>query len=412
MSSKIGDELAAIASAKYGREVRTAMHDGLEKLENEYLDTLETVFSGYNSGWQALDNNGVLGDSTHSVTGHVRICKINGIVYINAEEITYLNSNNETTIPIAVIPDAMRPLHRINIIPDYPNSSADNNQEVTVFFSIDGSSSTSKWLMLNGFGTNYVPPGYTNVSFSICYPAYDIPSSLDTNTIAGWEANKPAANEGLWDNALNNAKLLLLGDSITQGAGADDLVESGETINIPELGERDIYSSGTTWALLLKSYLATQYPNITVVNHGFGGISIRHLAQFIDRFVPNDTTHCILGVGINSEGETSFDDDIKTIANYLRSKGIKIYAWSSWLGTHPNMSNINTAGRVQAALIHAYNACGVKCLPVYSLALKYIEDHNISFDSVMEWQPGNEIVHPNNLGHTILYRIIRSGFGF
>ena len=30
----------------------------------------------------------------------------------------------------------------------------------------------------------------------------------------------------------------------------------------------------------------------------------------------------------------------------------------------------------------------------------------------MEWQPDNEIVHPNDLGHTILFRIIREGFGF
>ena len=214
----------------------------------------------------------------------------------------------------------------------------------------------------------------------------------------------------LFSDALSNVNLLLLGDSITQGSGATGL---GNGIDFTtSLGTKKIWQTGNSWALKLKSYLQEQYPNITLTNHGWGGITLEQLSNKISEFVPNNTTHCIIGLGVNSGGSESFDTPVASIINYLKEKNIQIFAWTSWLGTHPNLQNINTPGRIQAALIHAYNAVGISPLPVYSIAKKYIDDNNISFDDVMEYQPNNEIVHPNDLGHDILYKIIREGFGF
>lgn len=210
----------------------------------------------------------------------------------------------------------------------------------------------------------------------------------------------------LFSDALSSVKLLLLGDSITQGAGAN--VSNGVDFTT-SLGTKKIWQTGNSWALQLRDYLAVQYPNITFLNHGWGGITINQLANRMDEFVPNDTTHCIVGLGVNSGGSTSFDSGIATIINYLRNKGIKIFAWTSWIGTHQNLENINTPGRIQAALIHAYNAVGIQPLPVYSIVRRYLAEENIADSSVME---ENSYVHPNELGHTIIYRVIREGFGF
>ena len=213
-----------------------------------------------------------------------------------------------------------------------------------------------------------------------------------------------------FDTALEPVKLLLLGDSITAGSGATEC--SGSETFTTALGTQTIYDTGNSWAIKFADYLAEQYPNIEVINHGWKGITLGQLATNIGDFVPAGTTHCIIGLGINSEGSTSFDSSIKTIIDYLRNQGIKIYAWTGWLGTHPNMQNINTAGRVQAALVHAYLNVGIEPLLTYSLGNRYIEDHNLNYMDVMQYQPGNEIVHPNDLGHEILYRIIKEGFGF
>ena len=175
---------------------------------------------------------------------------------------------------------------------------------------------------------------------------------------------------------------------------------------------KTIYQLGDHWAGRFKEYVEEEYPNVTVLNHGWGGITLAQLAAHMDDFVPEDTTHCVIGLGVNSEGQTSFDWPIATIINYLLEKDIQVFAWTSWLGTHPNLQNINTAGRVQAALMHAYRAIGIEPLPVYSIARRYIDEEEIPFMDVMEWQPDNEIVHPNDLGHLILFRIIREGFGF
>lgn len=216
--------------------------------------------------------------------------------------------------------------------------------------------------------------------------------------------------EDPFDVALNPVNLLLLGDSITAGAGASGL--SGTETFTTSLGTKTIYTSGNSWAVKLTTYLASAFPNITVTNHGWGGINWAQLARYINEFVPAGTTHCIIGCGINSEGSKTFDPYITTIVNYLHNLGIKVYAWGGWLGTHPNQSNINTAARVQAANIHGFRINGVECVPTYSKALKYIEENNIPFSDVMEYQPDDEIVHPNDLGHEILYRIIRESFGF
>lgn len=214
----------------------------------------------------------------------------------------------------------------------------------------------------------------------------------------------------LFDKPLGTCKLLLLGDSITRGSGASGL--SGTEQFTTSLGTQTIYTEGNSWAVKLTTYLASQYPNIEVINHGWSGISINTLANKIDEFVPDGITHCILGLGVNSEGSTSFDGGITSIVEYLESKQIKVLPWTSWVGTHPNQDNINTAGRVQAALIHAYQKNGYNPLTVYSIAMDYLDEHNMTVDDVLEQQPGDEDVHPNDPGHDLLYRIIRNGFGF
>lgn len=209
-----------------------------------------------------------------------------------------------------------------------------------------------------------------------------------------------------FSDALSNVKLLLLGDSITQGAGG----ECSDGIDFTtSLGTKKIWQQGQSWALQLRDYLAVQYPNITFLNHGWGGITLGKLANRMSEFVPDDTTHCIVGLGVNSGGATSFDSEIATIINYLRNRGIKIFAWTSWIGTHQDIQNINTPGRIQAALVHAYNAVGIQPLHTYSIIRRYLDEENIPDSEVMQT---DSYVHPNVLGHTILYRVIREGFGF
>ena len=236
-------------------------------------------------------------------------------------------------------------------------------------------------------------------------------SSSATN-LPTWHllTNQTAPEALKFDAPLDTVKLLLLGDSITVGSGASGL-SGTETFTTP-LGTQTIYTSGNSWAVKLTNYLSTMYPNIEVINHGYNGLTLGQLNTNLASFIPEGTTHCIIGLGVNSEGNTSFDATIVNIVNNLKARGIKVFAWTSWIGSHPNMTNINTAGRVQAALVHAYHAAGIEPLPVYSLAWKYMQDHNLSFNDVMELQAGDENVHPNDTGHEILYRIIREGFGF
>ena len=228
---------------------------------------------------------------------------------------------------------------------------------------------------------------------------------LTINSVISGFTKKP-----LFDKPLGSCKLLLLGDSITRGAGASGL--SGSEEFTTSLGTQTIYTSGNSWAVKLTTYLNTQYPNIEVINHGWSGITIGQLAANIAEFVPDGVTHCILGLGVNSEGSTSFDASIKTIVKYLEARNITILPWTSWVGTHPNMTNINTPGRVQAALIHAYQNVGYNPVCVYSEAMDYLDEHNLTPMDVLTVSGVDEYVHPNDAGHKLLYEIVRKGFGF
>ena len=265
--------------------------------------------------------------------------------------------------------------------------------------------STKPYSNNNGFKTYRAYANNSYAMYAMCGTA-----STVANPPAWYELTAHSFSMEKWDCALDNAKLLLLGDSITRGSGATGL-SGTETFTTP-LGTQTIYDEGNSWAVKFADYMAEQYPNVEVINHGWSGLTIGQLATNIASFVPAGTTHCILGLGVNSEGNTTFDPSIGVIIKYLQSQGIKIFAWTGWLGTHPNMSNINTAGRVQAALIHAYHKAGIEPLCTYSIAKRYIDENNIPYMDVMQWQADQEYVHPNDLGHLILFRIIREGFGF
>lgn len=103
----ITTELATIAGAQYGRDVRTAMHDGLQKVNNDIVDSGEYVVTASSTTNTALEFN-TTNAAINPSGGRLAIRKIGKVVFLTGYRLQITNASGYDQHSEIVIANILR----------------------------------------------------------------------------------------------------------------------------------------------------------------------------------------------------------------------------------------------------------------------------------------------------------------
>lgn len=235
----------------------------------------------------------------------------------------------------------------------------------------------------------------------------------------------------------SNKKIVLLGDSITQGVGSTGYTQFTTTIDgqqyiirgngpdypradqdyqigdfIYERGNKKWYEAldGYGWAQQLKTYFESKF-NCVVKNYGCSGINTEILGDIVNKKVINsDYDIVIIAIGTNDRTQSS----LTTVYNQLYSTVNNIKAHNK---------DVILIGNIPASIIneenyeyhmedinHVISKCAndtnVPFVSLYSEFIDYCSDTGVSIDSLLK-----DGLHPTDQGYEVMFRILCDEFG-
>lgn len=245
--------------------------------------------------------------------------------------------------------------------------------------------------------------------------------------------------ESIFSEVVGNvsAKVVLLGDSITQGVGSTGYVMfnkviDGTTYSIrgngpdyPDAGSdyqvgdyiygdngRKWYEAldGAGWAQLLKSYLEGKF-GCTVKNYGCAGANAADLYAAIQASViGNGYDIAVVMIGTNNRQDTSlttYYSDLTRIIKSLESDDIKVIVLG---GIPASVTNEEQFSHHMEDINHLALKCAVSCnvpfISMYSEISDYSEYTGHTIDELL-----GDSLHPNDEGYSVLFRLICKKIG-
>lgn len=216
-------------------------------------------------------------------------------------------------------------------------------------------------------------------------------------------------------------RIKLLGDSITQGCGGTDFLQSGEKFIDGFARSPD----GFSWANLFRDYMQEKY-NCTVINNGCAGTKIEFILENYNVLTASDDDITICMIGTNNRNQYITDPPKKSKQEYLDTFYMNLlelysrlkaenkdFVFMCCVPTTPDrekdteklwrifhMSDLNELYK------KAHKEKGFPFVSLYELFGEYIASANIDMDSVMY-----DGLHPNDEGYKIMYNIIIEEFG-
>lgn len=217
----------------------------------------------------------------------------------------------------------------------------------------------------------------------------------------------------LSDTHLN---IKLIGDSITQGAGGTGLDSAGTLI----FGTHHVNVGGHCWANTLKAYFENHF-NCTVNNYGCGGITSGVAVQNISSLIKatDDIVICMLGtndrinttdpISGSTQSTTTLYNNLLTIYQYCRERGIDIIFMSSVPASQTNEQNNKTfhMNDVDHTIMKLASDWNMEYISVYKLFSRYIVSQGFTLDDVL-----TDGLHPNDTGYDIMNYLITDALGF
>ena len=251
------------------------------------------------------------------------------------------------------------------------------------------------------------------------YFAYAL-NNQSADTLVWRKVNTTANTLGIRDLGMESKSIVFLGDSIVEGYGSSDyngggsgtsghLIDNTVKIWYRNTGEK-------CWANQMIAYLTENYSGVTACNNGIGGFTTQNIYDNLETLTLDDNGNradvVVLSIGTNNRNDSNKYNTVvlplrRTIA-WLLTRGIQpivltnipLYDGTSVI--HAN--NESNARMVQAAIQAACDAVGVHCYDLLSDYEYYLWEQNleVSTKTVM-----NDILHPNDLGYEIMFRLIR-----
>lgn len=245
--------------------------------------------------------------------------------------------------------------------------------------------------------------------------------------------------ESIFSKIVDNqsAKVVLLGDSITQGTGSTGYVMYNKVIDgitysirgngpdYPDAGpdyqvgdyiygdsSRKWYEAldGAGWAQLLKSYLEDKF-GCTVKNYGCAGANAADLYAAIQASViGNEYDIAVVMIGTNNRQDTSlttYYNDLTRIIKSLESDGTKVIVLG---GIPASVSNEEQFSHHMEDINHLALKCAVSCnvpfISMYSEFSDYSEYMGHAIDDYL-----GDGLHPNDTGYSVFFRLICKKIG-
>lgn len=211
----------------------------------------------------------------------------------------------------------------------------------------------------------------------------------------------------------NGRQIKLLGDSITHGAGGTGFAQDGDTIATYGDTTWRVNTSGYCWANLLKNYMEQKF-GCVVKNYGCSGITAYKLNLIMDQVVEDSDDLIVLMIGTNDRRNTNTLGKLKialtSIIDYVRSKNKEIILMSSIPASVSNETSgityfhMEDVDNLYAEIAYELN---VEYISMFKEILNYITNRGVSYDDILSGG-----LHPNDVGHELMFRIICSHFGF
>lgn len=214
----------------------------------------------------------------------------------------------------------------------------------------------------------------------------------------------------------NANTIYLIGDSIVEGYGGSNYNGgSNKTGHSDEEIPNNVKTwyrntDGTCWSNMLKNYVESNYPNTKVINNGIGGLTVPQLYANFDTLVGDDATAVIIGIGINNRNtkdkKVNITDALVNCVWKAFRRGLKCIVLTPTLIKTGNVVDKNNDCTVNAYVLNAINQGNAQSINVHSELKSYLNDNNISLNSIM-----NDDLHPNDKGYEIIYNIILKNLG-
>ena len=294
-----------------------------------------------------------------------------------------------------------------------------------------------------------------------------------SNEMTEYEAYKETIKIGLIDkvNELENntnsfiagifngkyKKIKLIGDSITQGVGSSDFnplhslysnyytdVEtekangtwSWEKENVNTYyGDGKVIlvstSNGNTryyrensgvkcWGNKFKNYFETKY-NVTVNNWGTRGLSAGQMftisgvckdgvtRNMAEQIIEDDDDVIICMFGTNDRGDSivTFKEELQAIVDYVKGKNKKLILMSSIPARIEAETETLKMEDVASIICDVAKSNNIEFVSLYKSMSEYLRFSNKTINDVTE-----DILHPNDLGHDLMYRFVLENLNF
>ena len=201
-------------------------------------------------------------------------------------------------------------------------------------------------------------------------------------------------------DTITGPKVVLLGDSITQGVGSSDYSPTGEDVsNTVYQTKRNV--GVKAWGAQFVNLLNNEY-NCTAVNNGVSTIGTTGINSNLSSLLPSDTNMVVLTVGTNDRGSsvTTFKAAFTTLVRNIKDTGVKLFVFSP-IPVNDGSASIGM-GNMQKVIEKVCYENEVTFYPLYTLFKMYIDENNLTLSNYYA-----DSLHPNDAGHKLIYQIVR-----
>lgn len=211
-------------------------------------------------------------------------------------------------------------------------------------------------------------------------------------------------------------KIVLLGDSITMGAGGTGYAQDGDPIQTSTISYKR-NPNGICWANTFARYIADNY-NATVLNNAISGYSSTLLNDNKEYLIPADTDLVICMIGTNDRfwpSSATSGVTAKTMANLFRNNLMEIVNYAHSLGVPVLLLNCipttledqNKDGRllnieqVNAVIRAVANDFNMEMADVHTNFTMVMNQMTSGGDPYTACIPDG--IHPNDYGHLYVF---------
>ena len=262
-----------------------------------------------------------------------------------------------------------------------------------VVFSLESSKSLKLRVRLSG-STTYNNLTIRPMLFSGFLPETYIPqfSAID------YELRAKFADRSL--DPTSASSIVLLGDSIVQGAGSSDFSATGESLNT------SVYPTHRNvgvkaWGSMFVSLMVNIY-GASCVDNGVSQMNIENVYNNVDVLVPSGATDAIIMCGINDryKSKSTIQSEMDSLLRAVLTKGARPYVFST---IDFNGATYDTAPEIIQQAIKA--ACDSLNVPFFDMTTLW--NACLLKLALSKTDVYSDTLHPNDRGHELIFAIVR-----